>query len=94
MDSGLASQPVTELSEGVSNATDNERYLNHEILINTLERYGIAETASAQNLFKKHKTVCESAPKDIGRGIPQGSALGPKRFILYITEIQDIPTVG
>lgn len=48
MDSGLASLPVTELSEEILNSTDNKRYLNHEILINTLERYGVRETASEQ----------------------------------------------
>lgn len=44
VDSGLASQPVTEVSEGISNATDNKGYLNYEILINKLGRYGIKET--------------------------------------------------
>lgn len=77
MDSGLARQPVTELSEGISNATDNKRYLNHELLINTLEHYGIRETAServriylknSKQFVSRHtRTLCVVFPKDLRR---------------------------
>lgn len=99
MDSGLASLPVTELSEGISNTTDNTRYLNHETNgSNKLERYGIRETASErvriypknikQFLSRHTRTLCVVFPK--GRSLVQNyssyTSLISKTFLLFAND--------
>lgn len=68
--------------------------INHDILISKLERYGIRGVVlnwirsylkNRQQFVKmgEHKSEC----LDIVCGVPQGSVLGPKLFIMYINDI-------
>ena len=71
--------------------------IDHEILINKLEMYGI--TGMALNLIANYlanrtqsvrvgKAI--SSPKAITKGIPQGSILGPLLFLFFINDLTNI----
>ena len=75
--------------------------LNHGILIKKLEHYGIQGIASKwiiSYLIRRKQYVSiqdtSSEHKEILCGVPQGSILGPKLFIIYINQICNIsPTL-
>ena len=75
--------------------------LNHEILVKKLEHYGIQGIASKWIISyltsrKQYVNIQDTSSehKEILCGIPQGSTLGPKLFIIYINEICNIsPTL-
>ena len=92
---------LMESIEEITNAIDNKRYaigifidlkkafdtINHDILINKLERYGIRGIVLhwvKSYLRDRRQFVklgdCASSCLDITCGVPQGSVLGPKLF--------------
>ena len=68
--------------------------LDHSILIDKLEFYGVKGVAL--DLFTNYLTNTkqyvefEDAQSDISTGVPQGSILGPLLFIIYINDFAQL----
>lgn len=75
--------------------------LNHNILLNKLECYGIRGLANGiirSYLSERQQFVAikeaQSTPRSINVGVPQGSNIGPLLFLLYINDIGNLPLTG
>ena len=74
--------------------------INHQILLNKLNRYGIRGIAQkwiASYLHERQQYVCfnnyNSEFQFVTCGVPQGSILGPLLFILYLNDMTSVSNV-
>lgn len=104
------SMAVMELVEKISTSVDEGDYaigvlidlskafdiLDHSLLLNKIERYGVRGTALAwlkdisdRNQYVHMKNI-HSERTLITHGVSQGSVLGPTLFIMYINDIVEV----
>ena len=74
--------------------------INHNLLLKKLAHYGVRGVANnwlASYLSNRKQYVsideCNSDLLNVLCGVPQGSILGPKLFILYVNDIRNISKI-
>ena len=92
--SDFSPSDLSEASSDLSEAPSALDTVDHEILVDKLEHYGIRGTAQKllwSYLSKRSQYVTyrgyESERGEIECGVPQGSVLGPLFFLLYVNDM-------